>query len=328
MSSKLTFGLKSLALAVGVGAGFKGRSKVNQYILNSICYPARQLADETPANFGLPFKEVALITRDKLSLHAWHIPRENSKATIIITHGYSGSKTPDLRHAEWLYNGGYSVIMFDFRGHGYSDGPKGTSGGFMERLDIHAAVDWLLGQGERRIGLYGISYGAATGITAAGENPHISAIVADSPYAQFWRSTATEITRMWKLPLWVCRPVAKYAYAIVAKHHGFNPAQSYPANFVSRISPRPLFILHGGQDKLTQVENSRIIYKLAKEPKSLWIDPDTEHVDMYNRYPEEYSRRVLAFFDAVDWQAAVPLADQQRWQEQFSSHPVSTLDGR
>jgi fermentation-respiration switch protein FrsA (DUF1100 family) len=317
-----------LGLAVAVVAGAKGRSKFHQYILNSICYPVRQLADETPASFGLPFEEVALITRDKLTLSAWYIPRINSKATIIIAHGYSGSKAPDVRHAVWLYNGGYSVFMLDFRGHGYSDGPKGTSGGFMERLDIHAAVDWLLGKGERRIGLYGISYGAATGITAAGENPHISAIVADSPYAEFWRSTATEVARMWNWPLWACRPVAKYAYKVVAKYHGFNPAQSYPQKFASRISPRPIFLIHGGQDKLTQVENSQIIYTLAKEPKTLWIDPDREHTEMYDHSPEEYSRRVLAFFDAVEWEAAVPLADSQRWETQFSSRSVSTLDGR
>jgi alpha/beta superfamily hydrolase len=50
--------------------------------------------------------------------------------------------------------------MFDFQGYGLSDGPPGTSMGYWEKLDVHGAVDWLLGRGETRFASFGISMGA------------------------------------------------------------------------------------------------------------------------------------------------------------------------
>ncbi|MEI7555675.1 alpha/beta fold hydrolase [Candidatus Chlorohelix sp.] len=320
--------MRLAAIAATIGVSLSFRQLLHKYAVKRLCYPPRQLDNQTPAILGLEFEEFTFLTRDKLKLQGWFIPAENSKATIIIAHGYAGSKVPDIQHAEWLRQGGYNVFMFDFRGHGRSEGSNGTSMAYIERIDLHAAVDWLLNRGERRIGVIGFSMGAAAAIIAAAENPHIAAVVADSPFSELWRSITTEINRQFKLPESLATFLAKYAYAQMAMHHRFLAKKSHPSSFVRRIAPRPLFLIHGGSDTLTPLENSRILYALAKEPKTLWIDPESGHVEIFGRIPKEYKKRALAFFDAVNWQASLQQAESKRWQPQFAAHPVITIDER
>jgi len=286
--------------------------------------PARVRGNESPKDYAMPYEEITFQSRDKLNLSGWHIPADSSKATIIMAHGYSGSKASDLRHARWLWEGGYNLFMVDFRGHGRSDGPSGTSIGYIERLDIHAAVDYLLGQGEARLALFGISMGASAGIIAAGENPHICAVIADSPYSHLYRSISTEIRRIYRLPDSLANPLAKFAFKALADYHGFDDSFSHPANYVHRISPRPLLLIHGEADSLTRVENSQILYSIAGEPKSLWVVPGIEHSQVFDYHQVEYKKRVLEFLNGVNWITATKEADPSRWKD---LNPVTTLDG-
>ena len=315
--------VRNILLGSGLaGLGWLGRREFRRFAVRTITDLPRWQGDGTPNDFNMPYKEVTFTSRDNLNLHGWHIPLENGKAIIIIAHGYGGSKVPDLRHAVWLRQAGYSVFMFDFRGHGLSDGPQGTSAGYLERLDMHGAVDYLLGQGERRIGVYGISMGGAIAILAAAENPHISAVVADSPFAHFYRSIAREAANRYRLPMWFTRPVARYVFKAMADYHGYKPQEAHPATQVSRISPRPLFLIHGSADKLTPVENSEILYKLAREPKELWIEQGMEHVEVYDKFTSEYIQRVSDFFAKVDWEATLIQADPTRWQDHVQGNAV------
>ncbi len=66
------------------------------------------------------------------------------------------------------------------------------------------------------------------------------------------------------------------------------------------LAPRlrqSLLAIHGGRDRrIPEAEGDRY-YRRWAGPKTRWIDPVIGHVRMYARHPEEYSRRVVAFFD-------------------------------
>jgi len=281
----------------------------------------RLTSEKTPTQEGLPFEEIWFKSRDGLKLHGWFIPaagdEAQGKATIIMGHGHGGSKVADLHYAAFFRRGGYSVFMLDFRGHGLSEGPRGTSMGYYERYDVAGAVDWLLGRGLNRLGMFGISMGAAIAVLAAAENPHIQAIVLDSAYGYLSRSIAAELNKMWGCPLWLGRAMGWYGYRLLAAHHGFSPRLGHPANEIAKISPRPIFIIHAQEDRLTRIENAHILYKKASQPKELWIQPGIGHVEGYGKYGAEYERRVLDFLNRVNWQAiAAPTV------------PTQTMDGR
>lgn len=54
-----------------------------------------------------------------------------------------------------------------------------------------------------------------------------------------------------------------------------------PEQFVARLSPRPLLIMHGAEDDITPVEEAQALYAAAGEPKRLVILPGAYHHDVY-----------------------------------------------
>jgi uncharacterized protein len=322
----------SLALKAGVGAATGAawwlmRARLRRIVLNRLALFPRVVGPRTPQDLNMAFEEVWFPSRDGLKLHGWYIPaspegQPPKNITIISGHGHTGNKEPDLEYAAFFYRAGYNVFMFDFRGHGRSEGPRGASMGYWERLDVHGAVDWLLGRGQTRFAAFGISMGASILIMGAAENPYIRAVIADSPYAELSRSIAAEINNLYHIPSGLARLLSRYAWRILARHHHFPPRHTSPADYVAAIAPRPLFIIHGGADRLTRLENAYILYELAGWPKELWIQPEVAHAQSYVVYGQEYEQRVLKFLDTVDWEAPLELKAPEQTLEGFKVGPL------
>ena len=81
-------------------------------------YPGedRPRAEETPAEYGLPYEDVALTTSDGLPLAAWYVPSQNG-AAVILQHGYRGNRGSVLDTAKLLASHGYGILMMDARAH-------------------------------------------------------------------------------------------------------------------------------------------------------------------------------------------------------------------
>ncbi len=62
------------------------------------------------------------------------------------------------------------------------------------------------------------------------------------------------------------------------------------------MTPRPILFIHGENDSYLPVDQSRMLYALAGQPKWLWIAPDARHNQAVVRHPEQYERRTTAFF--------------------------------
>jgi uncharacterized protein len=293
------------------------RYRLRRYAIRRIGFTPRRVSEETPAHFDLPYEEVGFFSRDGLKLHGWFIPtfdNDPTRPTIILGHGYSTDKSPDLPIAQFLHKAGYKVFMFDFRAHGRSQGPRGTSLAYMERLDVHGAVDYLLGRGERHIGMIGTSMGGSVGIIATAENPHIAALIADSPFAYLWRSISAEAKNL-NYPGFLTDWLGKFAYRAMCDYHGYPVKVGNPASFVAKISPRPILFIHGELDNLTTVDNTHVLYELAQEPKQKWILPEFGHTEVFSRMPKEYEYRVLDFFARVNWAEPCNEANPVQWQD-------------
>jgi hypothetical protein len=75
-----------------------------------------------------------------------------------------------------------------------------------------------------------------------------------------------------------------------------SPPPPLMHDIVSRIAPRPVFIIWATHGVDTEVLN-RGYFEAAGEPKTLWEIPDAEHVGGLAARPAEYERRVVGFFD-------------------------------
>ncbi|MFQ5946284.1 MAG: alpha/beta hydrolase [Anaerolineae bacterium] len=264
---------------------------------------------QSPADYDLPFLEFRFPSRDGLQLHGWFIPAEDSsvaaldaadwsdgsRGTVMFGHGRFGSKDPDLKYVPWLRRAGYNVFMFDFRAHGQSEGEHSTFG-YLERLDLLGAVDFLREREIERVGVLGFSLGGAVGIATAGASESIAAVICDGGYATLRRVVIEgSVERGYPRPL--AALLAPLVIWAASRRTGLDLAEAEPVHWVSKISPRAVLFIHGGGDPYIPTRDVRRMHALAGEPKELWIVPEAGHRTVDEARPEEYQERVLAFFD-------------------------------
>jgi len=249
-----------------------------------------------PAALGLPHEEVSFQTEDGLTLRGWFIPTPApARGTIIFCHGHSGSMDGDLGYVPAFHQHGYSVLMFDFRGHGRSDGAR-VSMGYHERNDVLAAIRFLEGRGIHAVGLLGFSMGGATAIASAPLSPAVKAVVTDSAFATLDTTVAGGL-RAQGVPELIPRLVGRLAVKVADLLLACRLEDAYPIRWVSQVAPRGLFIIHGEDDIYVPASDARRLYELAGEPKELWLVPGAGHREIDRTAPEEYLPRILAFFD-------------------------------
>ena len=227
----------------------------------------RQFASQTPADFkidGKPvpntpdvaryrftdFTDVAFQTRGGgLTIRGWYAPpRQTGGPVVLLVHGYNACRRDwsVLLPAGMLHTAGFGVLLPDLRNHGDSDIDDGRwAGGAKEYLDVLGAWDWLRAQGvpAARIGVFGVSLGAATATIATGEEPGIAATWADSSYAKF-SVAATEYAESKGYPGWVFGSAVPIGHLLGDTALGTRD----PGDEILHLAGRPFFIVQGLDD--------------------------------------------------------------------------------
>jgi alpha-beta hydrolase superfamily lysophospholipase len=248
-----------------------------------------------PADYGLSYEEVAFPSRDGLTLRGWFIPAEKPRGTIVFCHGHGGSMDPDIEYAPAFHDSGYNVLMFDFRGHGRSEGRR-VSMGYYERLDLLGAVDYLGRRGIDRVGVLGFSMGGAVAISTAPQSEAIRAVISDGAFAKLESAIASG-ARERSLPGWIAVWASPLMICLASLRLGAWLPRADPIRWVGKIAPRALFIIHGGLDPYVSLAEVQELYAKANEPKQLWIVPEAGHRTVDKCCPDEYRAKLLAFFD-------------------------------
>jgi pimeloyl-ACP methyl ester carboxylesterase len=115
--------------------------------------PKRQELPETPADYGMEFLAVDIMATDGVRLSAWEIPAEQPIGLVVINHpllctrygsveGMDGVPVAFLPMIKHLHDAGYSVLTYDQRGQGESDGGVGKSIKGIEAPVGAGALEW------------------------------------------------------------------------------------------------------------------------------------------------------------------------------------------
>lgn len=251
----------------------------------------------TPQEFtGRPFEDVSFATADKCTIRGWYIPArsENSSRTLLICHGLGANRSaflPFLKVADRLQA---NVLMFDFRGHGESDGHT-VSLGYHEKKDVLAAIDYLrrerLEQCRELVGM-GISMGSASLIRAAGEvEPPLDAVLLDSGF-----TTALELTSnvLAAFPDCVHPMLIAPGIPLASLHAGCPLRDVRPIDQISHLRA-PVFFIHSRGDRLIPVAHSERLHEMAREPKAIWTTATEGHACSLGLCDGEYLDRVEQF---------------------------------
>jgi fermentation-respiration switch protein FrsA (DUF1100 family) len=260
-----------------------------------LIYPERSLVGGTPSDYGLPYERVSFPSYDGTTLRGWFVPAVHPRATVVFCHGRAGSKAPDLIYVPQFRQHGFNVLLFDFRAHGESDGHK-SSLVYYERQDLLAAIAYLQERGIREVGLMGFSMGAAVAIATAPLSQAVRAVIADSAFAEM-RTILVTYLQQHGIPRPLASRLATLIIWAAGLRLGCQLPDADPLRWVGHIAPRPLLLIHGGQDQGIPVSDAHRLYEAAGDPKELWVVPEAEHRCADKVCPEEYTNRMLGFFE-------------------------------
>jgi alpha/beta superfamily hydrolase len=201
---------------------------------------------------------------------------------LCICHGIP-TTTPDptdrgyARLAERFCDAGFVTLIFNFRGTGKSQGNLDILGW---TRDLQAALGFLYGLEEadkNHLCTLGFSGGAAVSVYAAAHDPRVSLVVTCACPADFHslhqRETPTKTVQRFR-QIGAIRD-EEFPPSIEEWQRGFETVT--PINWVDRVSPRPLLVIHGDADELVPLEHAQSLYQKAREPKELKIIPGARH---------------------------------------------------
>lgn len=212
-----------------------------------------------------------------------HIPsRDQMHPALCICHGIPAGP-PDLKDkgysllAQRFCHAGFITLIFNFRGAGKSQGNLDILGW---TRDSQAALDLLCGVKEvdqTRICLLGFSGGAAVSVYAAAHDPRVTSVITCACPADFrcLSQRETPLDTIQRLRQIGAIRDKDFPSSIEAWQKGFELIS--PIDWIDRISPRPLLLVHGDADELIPVKHAHRLYRKAKEPKELKIIPGAKH---------------------------------------------------
>ncbi|MDQ2995922.1 MAG: alpha/beta fold hydrolase [Chloroflexota bacterium] len=239
------------------------------------------------------YEEIALTTADGLRLSAWWLPRPGSQRVVIGLGGHRSPKSDLLGIGSGLWRAGNNVLLFDWRSRGQSDVAQ-HSLAYYELRDAEAAVTYVFDRiPEAQLGLMGFSMGASVALLLAAHEPHVAAVIADSPFTGIAEVVAHGASQL-RLPPQLVVPMAD---RLTGWRYGYRFGAVRPIEVVAAISPRPLLLIHGATDSLIPVSHAHELFAAAREPKQRWIVEGAEHCGAYFADRTGYVARTATFFE-------------------------------
>lgn len=233
--------------------------------------PTRALT-ASPGDIGLPYENVWPRTADGVRLHGWYVPAESARATVLYFHGNAGNISQRLDSIRLFHDLGLSVLIFDYRGYGQSEGRPSETGTRRDALAVWSYLVESRGIAPRHLVYLGRSLGAAMAAWLAAHK---------SPAALIVESTFTSVPDLaaefyWWLP---ARRLARFEYCT--------------RDYLAAVRC-PVLVAHSPEDEIIPYRHGLALFAAAPEPKQL-LQLRGGHEDNFIVSGEHYVRGLDAF---------------------------------
>jgi fermentation-respiration switch protein FrsA (DUF1100 family) len=205
----------------------------------------------------LGVREVALTTRDGLTLLSWYRPPQPDRPVVLYLHGNGGHIGYRAERVRRLAAAGCGALMLEYRGYGGNPGAPSERGFY---ADADAAMAFLDGRGiaPQRVVVWGESLGSAVAVYLAARR-RLAAVVLEAPFTS--------------------------VAAVARRHYPFVPTSTLVRDrfdALSRIDrvDSPLLVLHGGRDAIVPIRFGLALLARAPGPKEGWFEPRAGHQDL------------------------------------------------
>lgn len=211
---------------------------------------------------------------------AEHLPSgaATRELAIVVVHGFTqSSASPRIREiGDWLREEA-GVVLVDLRGHGRSGGRSTL--GWLEVLDVDAAVRWAFALGYRRVVTLGFSLGAAVVVRHGALFDGVSAVAAVSGPGQWYYRGSSAMRTLHRLVL--TRPGRGALRLLrgtrVTRHSWTDPLPLDPVAAAELVGV-PLLVVHGDRDDYFPTHHAWRVHAAATNG-TLWLERGFGHAE-------------------------------------------------
>ncbi|MDX1683401.1 MAG: alpha/beta fold hydrolase [Phycisphaeraceae bacterium] len=252
---------------------------------------ARGLAT-APEELGYAADAVTFTLDDGTEVEGWIIQGEAADGPLlVVSHGFNDSRYGALTWLDRLAKHASHVVIFDHRGHGDSDAPVSAHGP-KESADLAVVTRQALDRaGERRVVLFGYSFGAGVALEAAVESEmDVAGVIGDGLYRWPLEAPAGYLrSRGW--------PALPFTAAVGAWCRLTGGPVYDRAEQASRLAA-PLLLLHGDEDRICPIDSARAVVEAAPVGR-LEVFRGGRHLNLGCDFQAQYDAALSRFFDSV-----------------------------
>lgn len=235
---------------------------------------------------------------DGVTLRGWLLPGEADRPPVVLCHDLGESKSSLVSTAIALRKSGFTVLLFDFRGHGESAGTRSTLG-LHEKRDVLGALRFLRDApaiDASRVGLLGVGMGAHAAVLAAAESPEVRVLVLDGLYPDPAFVLERDVYAEWGFAARHLGFVPRLAFTLI---NGASPRAQRAADVIGRLPGRHLLLLAPAGDSALAAEMQRMYGTIPDQQDAdgnLVVLPATHTGALYGDQLARYQERVTGFF--------------------------------
>lgn len=240
-------------------------------------------------------QDVTMQSHDGLTLHAWWIPADNPKGTVLLAHGYRSTPLVDFGLAFPFYHRiGMNILVPAQRSHGKSEGRYITFG-VKESRDF---LDWVKYHnkkfGNYPVILSGMSMGASTVMFMADLDlpENVRGIIADCGFSSPKEILSSVYTKVTHLPAGPSLWAAEWFARVFGK---FSLTEKNTRKTLAK-NKLPILMVHGAQDDFVPCQMTRDGFSACAGKKELLIVEGAEHGVSFLVDPDGYGNALIRFF--------------------------------
>jgi len=253
-----------------------------------------------PARHGIALEDLYIPSTDGVVLHGWHLPAQGqARGSALFLHGNGENISSHIGSVYWLPAYGYEVFLFDYRGYGRSTGTADLDGVMQDAQSMIAYARDHLSAGHKGLTVLGHSMGGSIAIYALAQLPDrhgINALVSVDAFADYRQVTRDALSGHWLT--WAFQ----WPLSLTISN------RYRPADYIGRLSPLPVYILHSADDEIIPPEHAELLFQAAGRPRYRYYLRGG-HNQILALSPNR--KQLLEILDAVDAPSAEPAAGKR-----------------